>query len=209
MNEHPKRRRWFQFRLRTLLLAVLGVSLWLSWSTVKANRSKRHEDAVDAIRALGGFIRYDWELANDPEPTPAFWRLPDDDERVVFVSLRDTEVNDSVMESVGRFTNTEFLGLPRSSVADDQMHNLQRLTKLTMLYLEDTEVTQVGLQNLTSLTNLRLLTITKISREQLLNFSRKLPNCTVMLSSGRRLELAVRNGEVVDMESEIEEARRR
>ena len=54
MNEvvRPKR-RFLQFRLRTLLIAVLVLSLPLSWFAVKMERARRQREAVEVIERLG------------------------------------------------------------------------------------------------------------------------------------------------------------
>ena len=61
----PKRRRW-QFTLRAAMLLVLIVAGWLG-REVKLARDQRA--AVQAIRAYGGQVIYDYELVNGV-PTP-------------------------------------------------------------------------------------------------------------------------------------------
>lgn len=60
-DESPKRRRWFQFRLRTLLIAALVLSLPLSWFAWRMEKAKRQREAVQAIEKLGGEAYYDWQ----------------------------------------------------------------------------------------------------------------------------------------------------
>ena len=62
------RRRWFQFSLRTLLVAVAVVAVRLA---LTANAARKQRAAVAAIEALGGSVRYEHEQ-NSPslEPLP-------------------------------------------------------------------------------------------------------------------------------------------
>ena len=60
-NDHPNR-RWFQFRLRTLLIVVLVLSLPLSWFAVRMERARRQRAAVEAVSELGAIVYYDWEI---------------------------------------------------------------------------------------------------------------------------------------------------
>lgn len=66
-DEKPKkrRRRWFQFSLRFLLIAVLVVGVLLG---VRTRRIQRHEQAIVAIESLGGSVSVEYDR-------PAF--LPD------------------------------------------------------------------------------------------------------------------------------------
>lgn len=49
MTENAPKLRWFQFRLRTLLVAVLVLSLPLSWFTVRMERRRRQQNVVATI----------------------------------------------------------------------------------------------------------------------------------------------------------------
>ena len=83
MNEPAKpERRWFQFRLRTLLIAVMLLALPLSWVAVRMERARRQREVVDEIVRLGGVSLYDWEATPPPigqsmldvKPYPAWLR---------------------------------------------------------------------------------------------------------------------------------------
>lgn len=56
------KRCWLQFSLRTLLLVVLLASAGMSWMVVKVQQARRQRQAVEAIRALGGFVTYDYAI---------------------------------------------------------------------------------------------------------------------------------------------------
>lgn len=52
------RRRWLQFSLRALLVLLTVISVWLG---VVVRRAREQREAVNAIEALGGSVRYDWQ----------------------------------------------------------------------------------------------------------------------------------------------------
>jgi len=61
MNEPAKSNcQWLQFRLSTLLVAVLLLSLPITWVAVKMEKARRQRAAVDEIAELGGGVRYDY-----------------------------------------------------------------------------------------------------------------------------------------------------
>ena len=46
-----RKRRWFRFSLRTMLLATTMLCIWLGW---KINAAREQRQAVAAVRELGG-----------------------------------------------------------------------------------------------------------------------------------------------------------
>ncbi len=60
MVESPtKRRRWFQFRLRTLLLLMVALGVAARWWGEPIFKARRQAKAAEAIRAAGGTVYYD------------------------------------------------------------------------------------------------------------------------------------------------------
>ena len=63
MTDKPARkRRWFRFSLRTLLIVVMLLSLPLGWLAMKMIQAERQRRAVEAIQEAGGEVFYDWEV---------------------------------------------------------------------------------------------------------------------------------------------------
>jgi hypothetical protein len=60
----PIRRRWLQFSFRTAFVLFTAFAVWLG---VVVNRAHRQREAVRAIRELGGFVVYDWQLIETPQ----------------------------------------------------------------------------------------------------------------------------------------------
>jgi len=73
-TDHPNpskpRRRWFQFSLRTLLVLLTVLCVWLG---VTVNRARKQREAVAAIEALGGYVRYEYQYGSGQEPPGPKW----------------------------------------------------------------------------------------------------------------------------------------
>ncbi len=66
MTTEPPKRRWLQFRLRTLLIAVLVLSLPLSWFAWRMEKARKQREAVEVIRGTGGYTIYDAQKPSVP-----------------------------------------------------------------------------------------------------------------------------------------------
>jgi hypothetical protein len=51
-------RRWFQYSLRSFLVLLTAVAVWLG---VIVNRAREQRETVKAIEALMGRVQYDWQ----------------------------------------------------------------------------------------------------------------------------------------------------
>lgn len=154
-TDHPKRRRWFQFRLRTLLIAILILSLPLSWFAVKLQRSSRQRQAVEAIRELGGFVD---ERERTSVPKWIRESFPEDFfTEVVEVRLLDNKHRNAMLKVLKAVsTDLEIEKLP-PHVADPGFEHLKELTDLRKLSLCNTTATGTDLEHFAGLTNLREL----------------------------------------------------
>jgi hypothetical protein len=56
MEPNAKRRRWFQFSMRTLLIVTLLIGAGAAWLSSEIRRAKRQEAAVEALREGGATI---------------------------------------------------------------------------------------------------------------------------------------------------------
>jgi hypothetical protein len=64
----PKRkRRCFQFSLRTLLIFTFLVAVPCAWLGSKIERKRREREAVKVIAEFGGRAYYDYQFNGDPE----------------------------------------------------------------------------------------------------------------------------------------------
>ena len=163
-NPSPKR-RWFRFSLRTLLVVVVLLCLPLGWFAARLRDAERQRKAVEAIRAAGGAVKYDYQEAGGwgAEPNAPAWlrEVVGDDffSDVVEVHLLGTTFGDESMEHLKRLTNLNGLGLNDTQVTDAGLDHIKRLPSLEALYLGGTDVTDAGLKSLKGLKTLEVLSL--------------------------------------------------
>lgn len=185
-DESPKRRHWLQFRLRTLLITFMVLSLLLSWFAMTTERARRQREAVEEIERLGGHVLYDWASeavrtgVEPPPPKSSHLRavLGDDYfDEVVLVDLnvtpfteddlapsnlehllrRHTRITGFRLEHLEALPNLMFLNLTNVQFTDAELESIKSLTKLERLELAHTQVTDGALDNLRGLTSLQIL----------------------------------------------------
>jgi len=169
----PKsRRRWFRFSLRTALVTVALLSVWLG---VKVQEARRQQSAVAAMLKLGVWIDYDYEydpqnanpghyVPNATPSGPAWLRrmLGDDFFRSVYTvsfpqSFDANPVTDADLQRLEGFARLNTLVLHGTRVTDAGLANLKGFTSLEDLDLRDTSVTDAGLGQIGGLSKLELL----------------------------------------------------
>jgi len=63
----PKpKRRWYQYSLRTLLLAFFLFALLMGWAETRFQNAQRQRAAVERIEGMGGYAEYDY-ICNFPQ----------------------------------------------------------------------------------------------------------------------------------------------
>lgn len=162
MTDKPPKRRRFQYGLRTLLMAVLLVSICMSWLGVKLQRARRQREVVETVQRAGGLVYYRYKdtskyylhLSSDfkDPPIPA-WLLDllgtDFFMRVSDISLRTpNEFGNEQMRQLTELADLEDLQLVRTQVTDAGLVHLKQLTRLSSLYLNGTQATDAGLVHL-------------------------------------------------------------
>jgi len=170
-DPHPPKpkRRWYQFSLRTLLVFVLLASVGLSWFAMKLHQARKQREAVEAILKAGGWVTYDFELADTgtltpgaEPPAPPWLRkvLGDDFFRdVVRLHVSGPGCGDAELEHLEGLTKLEEVSLSFAQVTDAGLAHLEGLTSLEVLELTGTQVSDAGLQHLRRLTRLRALSL--------------------------------------------------
>ena len=151
MNETPKPRRlrWFQYSLRTLLFVMLLASIGMSWVAVRIRNARKQKAAVEAIEKLGGEVTYDWtfDKSQSGPPGPAWMRGllgADFFGKVVIVSLDFTQVTDTGLEPLEGLSQLKGLFLSGTHVTDAGLKHISKLNQLQTLSLIGTQVTDVG-----------------------------------------------------------------
>lgn len=196
-HDKPKpKRRWFQFRLKTLFIVVAVLCVPLAWVGVRMNQ-KRHERAVIAeLEQLGGMVMYEWQgKREDGVWQPENWRTGDppgplwihqifgDDffSHVVYVALLGSPANDDDLQMVATIRGLETLDLPFAEIGDAGLAHLKGLASLRCLDLSHTDITDVGLGHLKSLVALKHLRLngTNTTNAAVDDLAKALPGCKI------------------------------
>jgi hypothetical protein len=176
--ETPNRkRRWFQFSLRTLLIFMMVCALAAGWLGRKIEQKRKEREAVESIVKLGGSVAYDYELVKSAKPTGPDWLRNLLGENffceAVVVSLSDGAfiVSDAELVSLNALPQLQTLDLSYALVTDAGLVHLKGLTHLQDLNLNGSKVGDAGLVYLKGLEQLRVLSLsgTKISGAGLVN----------------------------------------
>ena len=203
----PLRRRWYQYRLRSLviLIALLAIPMgWLSW---ELRQSRQRQESIDWIQEMGGMIEYEggenpgwWRQVRDK----CFGRLPRTVNQIYRSNLTSwlgASTNLKDISPLARLTSVRELYISKNDVSDlsplGKMKNLEvlnanscpiedlsplaDLTRLRELHLMDTGV--VDLSPLANLTHLEELHLDSLSYtdDQVKELRAMLPNCQIVV----------------------------
>lgn len=179
----PRRKRWWQFSLATMLILTAIAAVVLGLWTDSARRQKR---AVLWIEEQGGFCGYSYQMKppfNLPPPGPAWlrdWLGIDYLDYVQSAHLEDESVTDADLARLAKdlprltrlqiayapkvtdaglaqlesFQELESLGLDCPQMTDAAMAHLERLHRLDSVGLGSDHVTDAGLARLRALKRL-------------------------------------------------------
>ncbi len=177
MKTTQARRRW-QITLRSAMLLVLVVAIWLG-REIKVARDQGA--AVEAIRAYGGHVIYDYELVNGVptpgrEPAAPRWlraRLGDDFFReVVVVNLCHDADDVSTVESsptrdaevvswLRKLPGLTLLAIRGAQATDATIVNIRGMRRLESLQITGADrLTDAGAETIGSMTSLKHLVVT-------------------------------------------------
>lgn len=146
--------RWYQYRLRTLFLLMLLVSIGMSWVAVKIQRLKGQRNAAKAIETAGGWVSW------ADEPGWLGTLLRDDSLRdVIEVSFFDCWPTDAEMVHLEALSELHVLRISSPEITDAGLVHLRGLKQLQELDLTGTNITDAGLMNLQDLNQLRKLSL--------------------------------------------------
>jgi Leucine-rich repeat (LRR) protein len=134
--------RWYQFSLRTLLLFVTAVAVFMSWFAVKMKQAQRQKEIVGKL----GFVVYDYELDKDGN----------------FNGDAKPHVPDWMVNLLGIdfFANVvEVARLNGKYGEDETLEILDELPELRKIELSPSDITDKLLEKLSILKSLRSLVI--------------------------------------------------
>lgn len=146
--------RLFQFSVRTSLLLMTAVCVWLG---IEVNAVRRQRAIVSAIEKAGGVVRFDWELDENKQETGAKhppgleWlrrRIGDDYfQTVVAVFITENpSFRDEHLPAVDQLPGLRTLALGSTQIGDCIMPRIARCRGLTFLDISQTNVTDAGME---------------------------------------------------------------
>ena len=204
--EPPKRkRRWFQFSLRALLIFTLICSATFGWLGRKIEQKSKEREAVEAIRKSGGYVLYDFvdQKPRGPYLLRAFLGecffnnveevhlLGNGDGDALLENLRAmpkvknlviaANITDDGLANLDDSTQLQVLSVSVHSVGDAGVKHLRGLTQLQRLDLACTQVSDSGLASLKELTKLQDLSLsfTEVTNAGVADLQKALPNCRI------------------------------
>jgi len=149
----PRKRRWFRFSLRFLLVLVVIVAVPLAW---KVNRVRNQRLVVVEVEALGGRITLAHESGvlsgrAAEAPGPKWLRKILGDSyfaEVIQIDVRQTAVSDEVLARFSTLTDLKYLVLDANKVTDAGFEQIATLPHLAELALYSDQMTDTNLRHL-------------------------------------------------------------
>jgi hypothetical protein len=185
------KRRWFQFRLRTILLLVIVASLALAPLGMRLDRIRRQQPAIVAVENAGGAVWIVRKPVNSPTPFPglptvydsqrrdagALWQVVEDaqygeavcvcfpsaspNSQLEVLELDHSQIRGGGLKHLAAMSQLKLLSLRHTPLTDEGLEQLAKLTELRRLYFYDTAVTDAGLARLRPLKKLEILHLGK------------------------------------------------
>jgi hypothetical protein len=159
MRETPvKRRPWFRYSMRTLLILVTVAAIWFG---LLAQSARKQREAVQAVLAAGGSVQYDYQRRGpQSEPRGQRWlrKLIGDEyfQEVVGVVVQSNSADDELLLQIGKLHNLESLTVGaldsnNQRITDAGLRHIGQAKRLRSLNIGFTKVTDQGLGYLAGL----------------------------------------------------------
>jgi hypothetical protein len=203
----PKRkRRWFQYSLRTLLIFTLICAIASAWLGRRIEQKRNERQAVEAIIKVFGTVTYDYQKVKGAKPPGPDWlrkllgenffsEVSEVEFQAFFFTGRQHLDASPDLQDFRRFVEEhhehlvyvkwspeiQMLEHSTTNVADAELAYVKELTKLKSLQLSGTMITDAGLVNLIGLSQLQLLELqgTGVTDSGVKELQRALPNCKI------------------------------
>lgn len=159
----PKRkRRWFQFSLRSLLIFTIVVAIACGWLGKRIERARQQMQSVSSIHSLNGEAKYEFELAGNAPTGAKSWLSSvfgiDFADPVVEVSFGG-DTRDANLALLADLPTIKRLNLYDTEVTDKGLAFLPQLRQLESLDISNTRITDAGLKQVAQLRSLRSLSL--------------------------------------------------
>ena len=152
------KKRWFQFGLQTLLLAMFVICVACAWLAYERDKVRRRQIAIAATVESGGTVNFD---QNQPFRPPYLQKVLGDTTLgdVRAVRLTGLPVTDADLKHLADMTAMEVLMLDETNITDAGLAYLVRMKRLKLLVLSRTHITDAGTIYLSQLTALEGMTL--------------------------------------------------
>jgi len=158
-NTKPRRRRWYQFSVRTLLIMVTISAVPLGWVGWKLEQGRRERAVIAWIEEMGGYVKF---VGAEKKSWWEEWTDKWFGKRVHLVNLYGAQVSD--LSPLAKMKSVSFLNLDNTQVSD--LSPLAEFKNLEALWLDKTQVT-----DLSPLTELKSLESLSLNRTQVSDLS--------------------------------------
>ena len=122
----PRRRRWFQFSLRTLMLFMVVCAVASAWVGPKLEQTRREDEVFSKIVSWGGYALYH-------DSKYPHWMWPHV-RRVAWVFLGGTQVTNADLMQLAELTELERVYLAGTQVTDEGVEKLQQALPNCKIY---------------------------------------------------------------------------
>jgi hypothetical protein len=191
----PRRRRFLQFSLGTLLLAITVFGVWFG---VLVNRMRRQREAVAAIERLGGAVMYDYDfdanhqqIKNGQPAAPAWLRKALGDDffrRPVWIYLAGLNLKAGDLAPLENLSHLDWLYLGSCELPDAELAHCASLSKLRSLDIGGTSISDAGLAHLARLQGLESLDIQSTAvTDAGIETLKRLPRLTEIFVNGSKI----------------------
>ena len=164
----PKRKlRWYQFSLRTLLIVVTLFAFGCSWFAVKMRKAERQKQATQAIKKLGGHVRYDFEFdsvgeeTDEDGPSGPAWLIQllgeDFFQNVVAVEINADHMNKEMLSQLTMLPRLKAVQLRCMSTRESDLTLLNELPQLRKVTFYFAHMTDSELEELKGLKQVEVL----------------------------------------------------
>ena len=200
MSKRP--RRWLQFSMRTLLVAMTLLAIALGWVAYEREQTRQRREGIERLEGLAtrsirsGGSQPAWSeclfgadpLANWDEIYMRFDEFSDEQSewlkgmsQITGLGLTGTELTDAGLPNIRGLTKLVSLHLAETRVSDAGLIHLRGLANLEYLDLGGTHITDAGLENLYELKHLRRVWIddTSVTPAGVEKLERALPNTII------------------------------
>jgi hypothetical protein len=149
-----RRRRWFQFSLRSLLIITALVAISCGVLGSKIERKRREREAVKAIEMRAGYVAYDFEVAGLKEPFGPSWLrelLGENFFSEITLAQLNNVGDDEIAEyadTIKGFPKLKELRLCAPGLSDSGLIYLSPLTQLESLVFDESHVSDAGIAEL-------------------------------------------------------------